>query len=191
MDEEQRDYPAYIPDDWAEARARDYHYGAASASQQPQAPYVQDPDAWQSWADSHTADAAAFTAMQVFVQQLSVVGRRPIDHAPPGCPTVMRDELVLLRLFAAAQDRDPARFAAHFRWLAASPPDPTAQRAATFVAAALIAHGQRLSSPDAVEPAPERSTVKPRAPIHNALRVASRPWAQDAPSRDRDIALNE
>lgn len=132
---------------------------------------------------------AAFTAMQVFVQQLSVVGRRPIDHAPPGCPTVMRDELVLLRLFAAAQDRDPARFAAHFRWLAASPPDPTAQRAATFVAAALIAHGQRLSSPDAVEPAPERSTVKPRAPIHDALRVASRPWAQDA--RDRDIALNE
>ena len=64
MDEEQRDYPAYIPDDWAAARARDYHYGAASASQLPQAPYVQDPDAWQTWAQSHADDAAAFTAMQ-------------------------------------------------------------------------------------------------------------------------------
>lgn len=100
--------------------------------------------------------------------------------------TLNRDKGLVAR---RSQDRDPARFAAHFRWLAASPPDPTAQRAATFVAAALIAHGQRLSSPDAVEPAPERSTVKPRAPIHDALRVASRPWAQDA--RDRDIALNE
>ena len=58
MDQEERDYPAYIPDDWATAAAKAYHYGAAAASDQPQTPYADDPGVWQSWHDAH-ADAAA------------------------------------------------------------------------------------------------------------------------------------
>ncbi len=88
--------------------------------------------------------AQAFAAMRVFVQQLAMQGRRPITLAPPGCLTVVRDEQLVLRLFAAAQEHDADRFAAHFRWLAAGPHDPALERVVRFIADALAMRGHRL-----------------------------------------------
>lgn len=88
--------------------------------------------------------AEAFSAMRVFVQQLALRARRSILLAPPGCLTVVRDEQLVLCLFAATQAGDSERFAAHFRWLAGGPHDPVLERIAQIVTRALSLRGHRL-----------------------------------------------
>ncbi len=102
--------------------------------------------------------AEAFGAMRIFVQQLAMLGRRPIVLAPPGCLTVVRDEQLVLCLFAAAQAGDSDRFAAHFRWLAAGPHDPVLERVVRLIATALAQRGHRLrAQAQPAEPDAERS----------------------------------
>ena len=83
MDQEERDYPAYIPDDWATAAARAYHHGAAAASEQPQAPYADNADVWQSWTDAHQ-EAADFTGVQADHDfNAPATWQRTIEHDKP------------------------------------------------------------------------------------------------------------
>lgn len=86
----------------------------------------------------------AYNAMRLFVQQLAIRGRRSIVLAPPGCLTVVRDEHLMLCLFASAQVGDSERFAAYFRSLAAAPYDPVLERVARIVVSALGLLGHRL-----------------------------------------------
>ena len=58
--EEARDYSEFIPDAWDTAYARQYHYGAAAAATQPEAPFVEEPDAWRQW----SAAEQQFTGVQ-------------------------------------------------------------------------------------------------------------------------------
>ena len=61
MDGSDPSYPSHIPDYWAAAAAQ--QAAQQFAYDQLQAPFYEEPNAWQSWNDAH-ADAAAFTGMQ-------------------------------------------------------------------------------------------------------------------------------
>lgn len=114
----------------------------------------------------------AFNAMRIFVHQLAIQGRRPIVLAPPGCLTVVRDEQLVLCLFAAAQAGDWVRFAAHFRWLAAGPHDPVLERVVGLIVSALAKRGHELRTfpESALDPAFQPDTVK--GPVMS-LRLAA------------------
>lgn len=95
--------------------------------------------------------AEAFGGMRIFVEQLTMLGRRPIDLPPPGSPVLAPDEQRVLCLFAAAQAGDRGRFAALFHVLAEAACDPVGEEAVALVVETMRRRGHRLGPFGAIE----------------------------------------
>lgn len=99
------------------------------------------------------AGSEALAALNVFVRELGINGRRKVTLAAPGSARVTRDEQLILAVFAAAQAEDYGRLEAHLAWLLADTPRPPFAAAACLTAQALGMNGYLLRLP-VVEPAP-------------------------------------
>lgn len=108
----------------------------------------------------------ALTALNVFVRELGINGRRRITLAAPGSYRLTRDEQSLLAVFASAQAEDYGRMESHLAWLLADTPRAPFPAAACLVAQALGMNGLVLRLPTveaahapAVTPIEERGGV--------------------------------
>ena len=99
------------------------------------------------------AGSEALAALNVFVRELGVNGRRKVTLAAPGSARVTWDEQLILAVFAAAQAEDYGRLEAHLAWLLADTPRSPFAAAACLTAQALGMNGYLLRLPT-VEPAP-------------------------------------
>ena len=102
----------------------------------------------------------ALTALQVFVRELGISGRRKVTLAAPGSYRLTRDEQSVLALFAAAQAEDYGRMEAHLAWLLADQPRAPFAAAACLTAQALAMNGYVLRLP-AIETAPAAVAAAP------------------------------
>lgn len=101
----------------------------------------------------------ALTALQVFVRELGVSGRRKVTLAAPGSYRLTRDEQSILALFAAAQAEDYVRMEAHLAWLLADQPRAPFAAAACLTAQALGMNGYVLRLPP-MDAGPATSAVE-------------------------------
>lgn len=99
------------------------------------------------------AGSEALAALNVFVRELGINGRRKVTLAAPGSARVTRDEQLILAVFAAAQAEDYLRLEAHLAWLLADTPRRPFAAAACLTAQALAMNGYILRLP-AMEPGP-------------------------------------
>jgi hypothetical protein len=112
-----------------------------------------------------------FGALHLFVRLLGFRGARPLVLAPPGCPSISRDEQQFLSVFAAAADavetgRD-ARLMAALRWLLARPPEAPFADVAMVVARGVMVGGGRLRlGAEATQP-----SQKPRVELRSLRLV--------------------
>jgi len=116
----------------------------------------------------------ALTALNVFVRELGVGGRRKITLAAPGSHRLTRDEQSVLAVFAAAQAEDYLRLEAHLAWLLADAPRAPFPAAACLVAQALEMSGLvlRLPTIEAARALPA-DEVEPEANVVSFRRRAS------------------
>jgi len=106
------------------------------------------------------AGEGAYRALQVFLQQLGLWGRRRLRLSVPGDPQLTSDEALILDVFACAQGDDYRALDARLMALAGGLPPPTLGEAACWVAQAFELNGLKLPG------RPPRST-----PAH--LRIAA------------------
>lgn len=89
----------------------------------------------------------ALTALNVFVRELGLNGRRRITLAASGSYRLTRDEQSVLAVFASAQAEDYCRMESHLAWLLADAPRAPFPAAACLVAQALAMNGLVLRLP--------------------------------------------
>lgn len=93
------------------------------------------------------AGSEALAALNVFVRELGINGKRKVTLAAPGSLCLTRDEQLILALFAAAQAEDYMRLDAHLAWLLADTPRRPFAAAACLTAQALAMNGFMLRLP--------------------------------------------
>lgn len=93
------------------------------------------------------AGSEALAALNVFVRELGLNGRRKVTLAAPGSARVTQDEQLILAIFAAAQAEDYGRLEAHLAWLLADTPRRPFAAAACLTAQALGMNGFILRLP--------------------------------------------
>ena len=108
------------------------------------------------------AGSEALAALNVFVRELGLNGRRKVTLAAPGSARLTRDEQLILALFAAAQAEDYGRLEAHLAWLLADTPRSPFPAAACLTAQALAMNGFFLRAPQ-IEAAPAAEVRGPAA----------------------------
>jgi hypothetical protein len=102
------------------------------------------------------AGGEAFRALEVFVAQVGLKGRRRLSIGLPGSGYVSLDEALLLAAFASAQSEDYRDMALCLRALLGCEPQPPLAAAVCLVAEALAMNGLMLRWRDTgldVEPA--------------------------------------
>ncbi|MFN0025057.1 MAG: hypothetical protein ACKVS5_14275 [Parvularculaceae bacterium] len=103
------------------------------------------------------AGRAALGAMHMLVKEIGVAGGRRVAVACPGCCKLTADELSVLALLSAAQERNDPLIEAHAAWLMAGQPAATARAAAIAVSAVFKIAGLTLARP------PVEISARPRA----------------------------
>ncbi len=118
--------------------------------------------------------AEALNAFVVFVCELARQGRRRILLAPAGCFSVTPDEMSIIAVFAAAQERAHDRLDAHMTWLVGASPQPPLAAAAGLVAEALGYNDHVLRPPFAAAPS---------EPLRRSAQFSSAPRNWQTPAQ--------
>lgn len=117
--------------------------------------------------------AEALAALNVFVRELGLNGRRKVTLAAPGSACLTRDEQLVLAVFAAAQAEDYGRLEAHLAWLLADTPRRPFAAAACMTAQALAMNGFLLRLPSTetgISTAPESDAAAAESQVVTPFR---------------------
>jgi hypothetical protein len=102
---------------------------------------------------------ALLEAFGIFLQALGAGSRRLLAVGQPRVAGITGDEAQMLRLIAAAQNRNEALIAAHLAWLVRGQHVTTVERSARHLAGILLECGVVLP-PAAAVPPPERARLE-------------------------------
>lgn len=94
--------------------------------------------------------AEAYCGIAAFVAQLRLIGRRGVVLSPPAYPGVTEDELLILEVFACAQQDDYPGLDSRVTRLVGSPAPMTVGAAACMAAQILALNGLVLRAPGRV-----------------------------------------
>ena len=110
--------------------------------------------------------ATARTAVFCFARAIGSCGKRRIGLGEPGCCGVTSDELSVVAVLAAAQNKDAERRNAHLLWLLGRRENQAASAAADAVGAVFSAAGLVIEQPPVQLYTPQEA--KPFEVLHSA-----------------------